>query len=189
MSNIDLLTLDPGDVQRLFEQDALMEEYGAMPTLDPAWHWRTEWASPSTLQLVVPLELKRCDLPDTELATCIRDLRNAAKLPLNEDLIVGVRFLLDVAEQEARRRIAQAARRKTSPLRYPAWEDADLVAEVEAVCGPGRRRGREVWFSCHWHEDRRPSLHVDPVKRIWKCFGCQRAGGVVAWRRAIEAAA
>ena len=190
MSDIDLLILDPGDVQKLFELDALMEEYGgsATPSIGPAWQWRTEWASASTLRVKWPLELKPggCHLSDGELATYVLDIRNAVLLPLNEEFLGGLRFLLGVAEGEALRRIARDTRRKISTRRHPAWEDADLVAEVEAVCGPGRQRGRDVWFSCHWHEDRTPSLHVDPTKRIWHCFGCQRGGGVVAWRKMLD---
>jgi len=191
MSDIDLLTLDLSDVQKLFELDALIEEYGdtAAPSIGAAWHWRTEWASASTVQVAAPLELKRCDLTNDDLATYIHDVRNAVLLPLNGEFLSGLRFLLDVAEQEARRRIAQGARRTIVAQHYPSWEDADLVAEVEAVCGPGRQRGPAVWFSCHWHADRTPSLHVDPERRIWHCFGCQRGGGVVAWRQAIGAAA
>src|SRR5437016_1922980 len=99
MIDIDLLTLDPGDVQKLFELDALMEEYGdtASPSIGAAWHWRTEWTSPSTLQVVVPLELKRCDLSHEELARYVRDLRNAVRLPLNEQFLAELRFLQDVA--------------------------------------------------------------------------------------------
>jgi hypothetical protein len=91
----------------------------------------------------------------------------------------------------ARERVEKARQRAKAIAIYgaDAWENADLVAEVEAVCGEGRRHRDEWWFRCRWHEDRTPSLHVNADKRIWKCFGCQRGGGVLAWRKQAKEAA
>lgn len=39
-----------------------------------------------------------------------------------------------------------------------------------------RRAGRDFVARCPFHEDRRPSLRISPIKGLWHCFPC-RAGG------------
>ena len=43
---------------------------------------------------------------------------------------------------------------------------------------PGRRghNGARLWWRCPFHEDRNPSMAVEPGSSRWFCFGC-RAGG------------
>jgi hypothetical protein len=59
-------------------------------------------------------------------------------------------------------------------------ERIDLAAVATNLLGPapGRRgeRGRRLWWSCPFHEDRNPSFAVDPRKRWWKCYGCGVSG-------------
>ncbi len=87
--------------------------------------------------------------------------------------------LLGMAEGRQRRRL----RRSTLP-----YEELDLLAEFERLTGgPGRRQGREVVFRCPLHDDRTPSLYVNPDKKRWICFGCQRGGGPGALRRELAA--
>jgi len=38
--------------------------------------------------------------------------------------------------------------------------------------------GREAMYVCPFHDDHDPSLHIDPVKAIWCCFGCGLGGGI-----------
>jgi len=42
-----------------------------------------------------------------------------------------------------------------------------------------KRRGKEMIGLCPFHEDRRPSLNVSPVKQIFKCFACGAGGDVI----------
>ncbi len=40
------------------------------------------------------------------------------------------------------------------------------------------KKGREMVGLCPFHEDHRPSLYVNPVKQIFKCFACGAGGDV-----------
>jgi hypothetical protein len=42
-----------------------------------------------------------------------------------------------------------------------------------------RKAGREWVASCPFHEDRTPSLGLNPGKGLWHCFGCGRGGDVI----------
>nr|MDJ0766646.1 DNA primase [Myxococcota bacterium] len=45
-----------------------------------------------------------------------------------------------------------------------------------------RKRGDELLGLCPFHEDRSPSLVVNPAKNLWHCLGaCQAGGSVVDW--------
>jgi hypothetical protein len=81
-----------------------------------------------------------------------------------------------------------------------AKEAVSVVELAERLSGPGTRRGKEVFFRCPFHDDRNPSLRVDPDKGVWYCDPCGVGGNVVelarrAWghtddgRGAAEAAA
>ena len=41
-----------------------------------------------------------------------------------------------------------------------------------------RRTGKNWVGLCPFHEDKRPSMHVEPVKGIFKCFACGEGGNV-----------
>jgi DNA primase len=58
-----------------------------------------------------------------------------------------------------------------------------------------RRQGRVFRGLCPFHDDSRPSLHVDPERQFWKCWVCNVGGDVfsfvmhkegVAFREALE---
>ncbi len=58
-----------------------------------------------------------------------------------------------------------------------------------------RRQGRVYRALCPFHDDSRPSLHVDPERQFWKCWVCNVGGDVfsfvmhkegVAFREALE---
>src|SRR5262245_24076328 len=64
------------------------------------------------------------------------------------------------------------------------WNDIkdriDLAAVATNLLGPapGRRgeRGRRLWWRCPFHEDKNPSLGIEPGKPWWRCFGCGEHG-------------
>jgi CHC2 zinc finger len=59
----------------------------------------------------------------------------------------------------------------------------DLAAVTSSLLGPapGRRGGNgRLWWRCPFHDDKNPSLHVNPVKRTWKCYGCSEHGDAAA---------
>ena len=70
----------------------------------------------------------------------------------------------------------------TKPI--DAAKEAVSVPElVERLSGPGVRRGKEVFFRCPLHDDRNPSLRVDPEKQVWYCDPCGVGGDVVELAR------
>src|SRR5271156_2021788 len=45
-----------------------------------------------------------------------------------------------------------------------------------------KRRGKELMGLCPFHEDRNPSLCIDPVQNVWHCKGeCGEGGSVFDW--------
>jgi DNA primase len=45
-----------------------------------------------------------------------------------------------------------------------------------------RRSGKELIGLCPFHQDRNPSLNIDPVQNVWHCKGARGEGGdVIAW--------
>ena len=58
-----------------------------------------------------------------------------------------------------------------------------VVELAERLCGPGTRRGKEVFFRCPFHDDRNPSLRVNPDKGVWYCDVCAVGGDVVELAR------
>ena len=44
------------------------------------------------------------------------------------------------------------------------------------------RSGKELIGLCPFHDDRNPSLNIDPVKNVWNCKGaCGEGGDVFRW--------
>ncbi|MBI4641488.1 MAG: toprim domain-containing protein, partial [Candidatus Tectomicrobia bacterium] len=61
-------------------------------------------------------------------------------------------------------------------------DEADLVALVEAKGVRLRKVGKELQGLCPLHKDSKtPSLSIDPVKKVWHCFGCGKGGRAVQW--------
>lgn len=64
------------------------------------------------------------------------------------------------------------------------------AAEREEFAAAWRRAGIALnpgdrYYLCPFHEDHRPSLHVDAEGCRWFCFGCRRGGGIGALRRLL----
>jgi DNA primase len=64
-------------------------------------------------------------------------------------------------------------------------ETADIVEVVQYYI-PLRRSGANYKALCPFHDERVPSFMVSPSKQIYKCFGCQRGGGVFNFVMAME---
>lgn len=54
---------------------------------------------------------------------------------------------------------------------------------VELIGGYGemRRQGRNWVTRCPWHDDRRPSLQINPARQSWKCWVCNVGGDVFSF--------
>src|ERR1035441_3811725 len=47
--------------------------------------------------------------------------------------------------------------------------------------------GKELIGLCPFHDDRNPSLNIDPVKNVWSCKGaCGEGGDVIRWVERAE---
>lgn len=61
-------------------------------------------------------------------------------------------------------------------------QTVDLAALVRAAGVSLKRKGKQLIGLCPFHDDRSPSLIVDPQKNLWNCLGACGAGGdVYAW--------
>jgi len=55
---------------------------------------------------------------------------------------------------------------------------ANDIVEVVGQFVALKKRGKDFLGLCPFHDDNRPSMHVSPVKQIFKCFACGAGGGV-----------
>jgi len=58
------------------------------------------------------------------------------------------------------------------------------TARIEEVIGDFvslRKKGANYWGICPFHQDKNPSMSVSPVRGIFKCFSCGKAGNVVSF--------
>jgi DNA primase len=54
---------------------------------------------------------------------------------------------------------------------------AELAAEVTKV----KRSGRTIMAVCPFHQEKTPSLSIDPARGLYHCFGCGKGGDVFMW--------
>ena len=54
---------------------------------------------------------------------------------------------------------------------------AELAAEVTKV----KRSGRSIMAVCPFHQEKTPSLSIDPARGLYHCFGCGKGGDVFQW--------
>jgi DNA primase len=55
------------------------------------------------------------------------------------------------------------------------------IVEVVGRYGEMRRQGQNWVTRCPWHDDRRPSLQVNPARQSWKCWVCNVGGDVFSF--------
>lgn len=55
-----------------------------------------------------------------------------------------------------------------------ATDLVDLVSEVTKV----KRSGRSVMAVCPFHQEKTPSMSIDPARGLYHCFGCGKGGDV-----------
>jgi len=55
----------------------------------------------------------------------------------------------------------------------------DMVALAEAR-GIQMKKNGKGWFGlCPFHNDKNPSLSINPATNLWQCFGCGKGGDVI----------
>ena len=73
-------------------------------------------------------------------------------------------------------------------FRYPVEEIRDRCDLVEIVSAHValRKSGRRLLGLCPFHKEKTPSFHVDPERKVWKCFGCGEGGDVFSFVQKID---
>jgi len=57
----------------------------------------------------------------------------------------------------------------------------EIIQIIEQAGFKPRRKGKSFWLSCPFHEDRTPSMKIDPEKQTFFCFGCQTGGDSISF--------
>ena len=57
---------------------------------------------------------------------------------------------------------------------------ADLFAIASRYTRLRRSAGQFVGL-CPFHSERHPSFYVEPQRKLWKCFGCERGGDIFSF--------
>lgn len=63
-----------------------------------------------------------------------------------------------------------------APLAKP-----DIVATIENEGVALRRRGRNLWAPCPFHQEKTPSFKVSVDKQLFYCFSCGQGGDVITF--------
>ena len=63
---------------------------------------------------------------------------------------------------------------------------ADMVELVSARTPLRRESGSRFTGRCPFHEEKTPSFSVNPVDKLYYCFGCGKGGDLVAFVRETE---
>ena len=77
------------------------------------------------------------------------------------------------------------ARIKDSSVREVAAA-ADMVEVVSARTQLRRASGSRYTGRCPFHEERTPSFSVNPVEKLYYCFGCGKGGDLISFVRETE---
>ncbi len=72
----------------------------------------------------------------------------------------------------------------------PAFVDAllertDLVRLIEGRV-PLKKKGKDFWACCPFHQEKSPSFSVSPDKQIYYCFGCHAHGNAIGFLMAHD---
>src|SRR4051794_24334779 len=65
----------------------------------------------------------------------------------------------------------------------------DAVDIVDLINGYTdlRRAGSQFTGLCPFHEERTPSFSVNPIEKLYYCFGCQKGGDSISFVQEVEA--
>jgi len=76
--------------------------------------------------------------------------------------------------------VSQGSNLDQFELKERIRQSTDIV-ELIGGYGEMRRQGRNWVTRCPWHDDRRPSLQVNPARQSWKCWVCDLGGDVFSF--------
>ena len=63
---------------------------------------------------------------------------------------------------------------------------ADMVEVVSGRTQLRRASGSRFTGRCPFHEEKTPSFSVNPVEKLYYCFGCGKGGDVISFVRETE---
>ena len=63
---------------------------------------------------------------------------------------------------------------------------ADMVEVVSGRTQLRRASGSRYTGRCPFHEERTPSFSVNPVEKLYHCFGCGKGGDVISFVQESE---
>lgn len=63
--------------------------------------------------------------------------------------------------------------------------ESDIVAVISDYV-PLKKKGRNYWGCCPFHQENTPSFSVSPEKGFFYCFGCQSGGNVFSFLMKVE---
>jgi DNA primase len=62
----------------------------------------------------------------------------------------------------------------------------DLIALIESKGVHLKKNGKGYKGICPFHEDKNPSLSVNPETNLWNCFGCNKGGDAITFVELID---
>ena len=65
-------------------------------------------------------------------------------------------------------------------------QGVDLVALVQSRDIDLKKNGKSYHGLCPFHDDKNPSLSINPDKNLWQCFGCGAGGDVIRFVELID---
>ena len=61
--------------------------------------------------------------------------------------------------------------------------NSNLIRLFEAKGIQLKKQSADYVCKCPFHADKKPSLHVNPAKGLWNCFGCGEGGDAIQFVR------
>lgn len=68
-----------------------------------------------------------------------------------------------------------------SPVTIESVKERMDIEEVVSDYLSLKKKGRNLWACCPFHDEKTPSFSVAPDKNIYKCFGCGKAGDGISF--------
>ena len=65
-----------------------------------------------------------------------------------------------------------------SPTRASAGREAADIVEIVSAYTDLRQRGKDWWGLCPFHDENSASFKVNPLDKLYYCFGCEASGDV-----------
>lgn len=57
----------------------------------------------------------------------------------------------------------------------------DIMATLHREGFQPKQKGRDYWLSCPFHEDKTPSLKINPDRQLFHCFSCGQSGDAISF--------